>query len=73
LYIIRLKSGISSRLSREYHQDAGKYTLARDEIQPEGLMIYECITRHRRVIHSMICQSCGLDKKIGNPKLADFL
>lgn len=26
------------------------------------LMIYECISRRRRVIHSMICQACGLDK-----------
>ena len=26
-------------------------------------MIYECISRHRRVIHSMIYQTCGLDKK----------
>ena len=27
-------------------------------------MIYECISRRRRVIHSMIYQACGLDKKI---------
>ena len=27
-------------------------------------MIYECISRHRRVIHSMIYQVCDLDKKI---------
>jgi len=33
---------------------------------PKGLMIYECISRHRRVIHSMICQVCGLDKQKRN-------
>ena len=33
-----------------------------------GLMIYECISRSRRVIHSMICQVCDLDKK--QPKLS---
>ena len=27
------------------------------------LMIYECISRRRRVIHSMIYQACGLDKQ----------
>ena len=47
-----------------YHQVAERYTLMRDDIQPKGLMIYECISRHRRVIHSMICQVCDLDKKI---------
>ena len=26
-------------------------------------MIYECISRPRRVIHSMIYQACGLEKK----------
>ena len=36
----------------------------RDDIQPKGLMIYECISRRRRVIHSMIYQVCDLDKKI---------
>ena len=36
------------------------------------LMIYECISRHRRVIHSMICPGCGLDKKILVPKNEDF-
>ena len=40
-----------------------KYTLTRDDIQPKGLMIYECTTRPRRVIHSMIYQLCELDKK----------
>ena len=40
---------------------------------PRGLMIYERISRHMRVIHSMICQACGLDKKIDKPKLVDFL
>ena len=40
-------------------------TLARDEIQGRNapLMIYECISRRRRVVHSMICQVCDLDKK----------
>ena len=46
-----------------YHQVAERYTLMRDDIQPKGLMIYECISRHRRVIHSMIYQVCDLDKK----------
>ena len=55
---------ISSTRSVVYHQAAEKCTLARDEIQPVGLMIYECISRHRRVIHSMIYQVCDLDKKI---------
>ena len=54
---------ISSTHSVVSHQTAGKYTLTSDDIQPIGLMIYECISRHRRVIHSMIYQTCGLDKK----------
>ena len=41
-----------------------RYTPWRDDIQPTGLMIYECISRRRRVIHSMIYQVCDLDKKI---------
>ena len=40
-----------------YHQAAGEYTLMRDEMQPEGLMIY---TTLRAV---MIYQACGLVKK----------
>ena len=39
------------------------------------MMIYECITRRRRVIHSMIYQACGLDKKevtFGRQKLLLF-
>ena len=36
-------------------------------MQPRGLMIYECISRHGRVIHSMIYQVCDLDKKV-SPK-----
>ena len=44
-----------------------KYTLSRDEIQPEGLMIYTAL----RAV--MICQACGLDKKIDKLKLVDFL
>ena len=47
-----------------YHQAAGGYTLTRDEIQPEGLMI---CTALRAV---MICQACGLDIKI--PKAFAF-
>ena len=46
-----------------------KCTLARDEIQPEGLMIY---TTLRAV---MIYQACGLDKKevtFGRQKLLFF-
>ena len=39
----------------------------RDEIQPEGLMIYTAL----RAV--MICQACGLDKKIDKLKLVDFL
>ena len=46
-----------------YHQVADTYTLARDDIQPKRLIIYECISRHRRVMHSMIYQVCDLDKK----------
>ena len=34
-----------------------RYTLARDEIQPKGLMIYAALRA------SMIYQACGLDKK----------
>ena len=41
-----------------YHQGAEKCTPARDDIQPEGLMI--CTAR----CAAMICQACGLDKKI---------
>ena len=42
-----------------------RYTLTRDEIQGRNapLMIYECISRRRRVMHSMIYQACGLDKQ----------
>ena len=59
-----------------YHQCKALYTikpqvrctLARDEIQGRNapLMIYECISRCRRVIHSMIYQACGLDKQKRN-------
>ena len=55
--------GISSMHSIVYHQVADTYTLARDDIQPKGLIIYECISRQRRVMHSMIYQVCDLDKK----------
>ena len=49
-----------------YHQHEVLYiikpqvrcTLARDEIQPEGLMICTALRA------AMICQACGLDKKI---------
>ncbi len=34
VYIINAKHCISSRRSRGYHQAAGRYTLARDDIQP---------------------------------------
>ena len=56
--------GISSMRSIVYHQVADTCTLARDDIQPKGLIIYECISRQRRVMHSMIYQVCDLDKKI---------
>jgi len=42
-----------------YHQAAGKYTLTRDEIQGRRAAlddIHDCVM--------MICQACGLDKKI---------
>ena len=52
--------GISSMRSIVYHQAAGRCTLARDEIQPEGLMI--CTAR----CAAMICQACGLDKQKRN-------
>ena len=58
--------GISSRRSRGYHQAAGRYTLARDEIQPKGLMIYAALRA------SMIYQACGLDKK-SDAFVSDFL
>ncbi|MBE6638712.1 MAG: hypothetical protein E7616_04560 [Ruminococcaceae bacterium] len=49
MYIIRnsLRHIINSA-GIVYYQAAGKCTLKRDEMQPEGLMI---------------CQACGLDKK----------
>ena len=56
--------GISSMRSIVYHQAAGRSTLKRDEIQPEGLMI--CTARGA----VMICQASGLDKKI--PKAFAF-
>ena len=41
---------------RIYNIKEGFYARqSRDDIQTEGLMIYECISRHRRVIHSVIC------------------
>ena len=46
-------------------------TLTRDEMQKADsvcfLMIYNALRA------AIICQACGLDKKIGKPKLADFL
>jgi hypothetical protein len=51
-----------------YHQAAGGYTLARDEIQGRLAAlddIHDCVV--------MICQACGLDKKILVPKNEDFL
>ena len=75
--------GMESDRSSEWNHGNAVYgikpqercTLARDEIQGRNapLMIYECISRHRRVIHSMIYQACGLDKKILVPKNEDFL
>jgi hypothetical protein len=44
-----------------YHQAAGKYTLARDEIQGRLAAlddIHDCVV--------MICQACGLDKQKRN-------
>ena len=65
LYIINSK-GIVYHQHKVLHliKPQGKCTLARDEIQPEGLMI--CTTL--RAV--MICQACGLDKKI--PKAFAF-
>ena len=63
LYIIR-------NLLRNIIKPQGIYTLARDEIQPVGLMIS---TTLRAV---MIYQACGLDKKRSNfclPKVTSFL
>ena len=63
--------GISSMRSIVYHQAAGKYTLARDEIQGRGAAlddIHDCVV--------MICQACGLDKKRSNfclSKVTSFL
>ena len=57
LYIIKFAEFV-------YHPVAERYTLMRDDIQSRGLMIYECISRHRRVIHPMIYQVCDLDKKL---------
>ena len=37
-----------------------KYTLTRDDMQPEGLMIYTALCA------AMICQACGLDKRRSN-------
>ena len=55
--------GISSMRGIVYHQAAGKYTLARDEIQGRiaPLMIYAALRA------SMICQACGLDKQKTKP------
>ena len=68
VYIINAKHCISSTRSVVYHQAAGRYTLARDEIQgrPAALDdIHDCIV--------MICQACGLDKKFDKSKLVEFL
>ena len=59
--------------SDDIHAKRDDIPTSSDDIQPKGLMIYECISRHRRVIHSMIYQACGLDKKILVPKNEDFL
>ena len=51
-----------------YHQAAGRCTLSRDEIQGRLAAlddIHDCVV--------MICQACGLDKKIRILSNADFL
>ena len=65
VYIIRnLLRYIIKAVRFVYHQAAGEYTLTRDEIQPEGLMICTALRA------AMICQACDLDKKI--PKAFAF-
>ena len=58
---------ISSTRSVVYHQAAGRCTLARDEIQPKGLMICTALRA------AMSYQACGLDKKIPSPQTWNFL
>ena len=70
---ISQKASISPTQSVAYHQVAEKYTLKRDDMLAIGEMIYECISRLWRAIHSMIYQVCDLDKKILIPKNEDFL
>ena len=68
VYIINAKHCISSAHRAVYHQAAGKYTLARDEIQGRHAAlddIHDCVV--------MICQACGLDKKILKAELSGFL
>ena len=59
---------ISSMRSVVYHQAAGKYTLARDEIQGRNAPLMIC-TALRAV---MIYQACGLDKKIPRTRFSVF-
>ena len=66
VYIIKTKFCISSTQSVVYHQVAGRYTLARDDIQPRGLMIS---TTLRAV---MIYQVCDLDNKKPHPTWMRF-
>jgi len=54
---------ISSARRAGYHQAAGGYTLARDEIQGRRAAlddIHDCVV--------MIYQACGLDKKLKRPR-----
>ncbi len=50
------------------HQAAGRYTLARDEIQGRNAPLMICTAR----CAAMICQACGLDKKIRALRLGFF-
>ena len=61
VYIINANHCISPTRSVVYHQAAGKYTLARDEIQGRLAAlddIHDCVV--------MIYQACGLDKQKQN-------
>ena len=61
-YCIRHKVAGYHPSENEYISLSGEYLIKSQRNTP-SVMIYECISRNRRVIHSMICQVCDLDKK----------
>ena len=62
VYLIRHEVAGYHPSENEYISLSGEYLIKSQRNTP-SVMIYECISRNRRVIHSMICQVCDLDKK----------